>query len=81
MLFGTYEHNLDAKNRLFVPADFKELIEGKLTIRLNLSKHPHIDCFLEKDFEDITADEITTITADDIIIPETKKCEKRRIGF
>ena len=36
---------------------------------------------LEKDFENITADEITTITADDIIIPETKKCEKRRIGF
>ncbi len=36
---------------------------------------------LEKDFESITADEITTITADDIIIPEPKKCEKRRIGF
>jgi AAA+ superfamily predicted ATPase len=36
---------------------------------------------LEKDFDSITADEITTITADDIIIPETKKCEKRRIGF
>ena len=36
---------------------------------------------LEKDFDSITADEITTITADDIIIPEPKKCEKRRIGF
>ena len=36
---------------------------------------------LEKDFDSITADEITTITADDIVLPEPKKCEKRRIGF
>jgi hypothetical protein len=36
---------------------------------------------LEKDFETITTDEITTITADDIVIPEVKKTEKRRIGF
>ena len=33
---------------------------------------------LEKDFDSITADEITTITADDIVLPEPKKCEKRR---
>lgn len=36
---------------------------------------------LQKDFESITADEITTITADDIVIPESKKFEKIRIGF
>jgi hypothetical protein len=36
---------------------------------------------LEKDFEDITSDEITTITAEDIATPEQKKCETRRIGF
>ena len=36
---------------------------------------------LEKDFESITTDEITTITADDIVIPTVKKTEKRRIGF
>ena len=36
---------------------------------------------LEKDFETITTDEITTITADDIVIPTVKKTEKRRIGF
>jgi hypothetical protein len=36
---------------------------------------------LEKDFETITTDEITTITADDIVITEVKKTEKRRIGF
>lgn len=36
---------------------------------------------LEKDFENITTDEITTITADDIVISETAKSQKRRIGF
>ena len=36
---------------------------------------------LEKDFEAITTDEITTITADDIVIPEATKPQKRRIGF
>ena len=36
---------------------------------------------LEKDFESITADEITTITVDDIILPEDLKSQKRRIGF
>ena len=36
---------------------------------------------LEKDFESITSDEITTITAEDIVIPERKSGEIRRIGF
>ena len=36
---------------------------------------------LEKDFDDITSDEITTITAEDIVVPENEKREARRIGF
>lgn len=36
---------------------------------------------LEKSIEDISADDITTITADDIVLPEAKKQETRRIGF
>ncbi|MBQ9785492.1 MAG: AAA family ATPase [Clostridia bacterium] len=36
---------------------------------------------LTKDFESITADEIITITADDIAIPEVGGRPKRRIGF
>ena len=36
---------------------------------------------LEKDYESITSDEITTITEEDIVIPETKKGKMRRIGF
>ena len=36
---------------------------------------------LEKDFEEITAEEITTIKAEDIVVPDSKKSEIRRIGF
>lgn len=36
---------------------------------------------LEYDFEDITTEEITTIKAVDIVIPEEKIEEKRKIGF
>ena len=36
---------------------------------------------LEKDYDELTADDITTITADDIVIPELKTVEKRQIGF
>lgn len=37
---------------------------------------------LEKDFDSITDDDVITITAEDIVIPEPKrKEEKRRIGF
>ena len=36
---------------------------------------------IEKDCEAITSDEITTITEADIIIPEVKRDNSRRIGF
>ena len=37
---------------------------------------------IEKDFDSITTEDVITITADDIVIPEvTMKIEKRRIGF
>lgn len=55
---GTYEHSLDSKNRVFVPADFKSEIEGRLTFRFSMSKYPHIDCFLEEDFENVVKTEV-----------------------
>ena len=36
---------------------------------------------LEKDYDSITSDEITTITEEDIVITKAKKGEMRRIGF
>lgn len=55
---GTFEHNLDAKNRLFVPAEFKQNFSGRLTVRLKLSQYPRIECFLEEDFDGIVEKEI-----------------------
>ena len=36
---------------------------------------------LERDYDSISADEITTIIADDVVIPDKKANERRRIGF
>ena len=36
---------------------------------------------LEKDFDSITTEDVTTITAEDIVIPEASSPSKRRIGF
>lgn len=55
---GTFEHNLDAKNRLFVPAEFKQNFSGRLTVRLKLSQYPRIECFLEEDFDGVVEREI-----------------------
>ncbi|MBQ8028674.1 MAG: hypothetical protein IJ262_10910 [Clostridia bacterium] len=48
---GTFEHNLDTKNRFFVPVKFRELIGESFIVRVKLSKFPHIDCFSEEEFE------------------------------
>lgn len=45
------------------------------------SKMNQASRLLEKEFDSISAADVTTITADDIIIPTTKKTEKIRIGF
>jgi SpoVK/Ycf46/Vps4 family AAA+-type ATPase len=46
-----------------------------------LAKMNQASRLLEKDFDDITSDEITTIIAEDIVTPENKRNGSRRIGF
>lgn len=48
---GSFEHNLDSKNRLFVPAKFRERLGDSFVIRVKPSRHPHIECFTEEEFE------------------------------
>ncbi len=55
---GTYEYNLDSKNRLFVPAPFKELIGQTFIVRAKPGKYSHIDCFFTEKFEDAVNEEI-----------------------
>ena len=48
---GNYEHNMDAKNRLFVPAKFRDGLTGSFVIKVLASKYPCIQCFRRSDFE------------------------------
>ena len=45
------------------------------------AKMSQAERLLEKDFDSITPDEIITITAEDIVLPEEKKSATRKIGF
>ena len=45
------------------------------------SKMNQASRLLEKNFDDISANDVITITAEDIVIPEIKKTTKRQIGF
>lgn len=35
MLYGRYEHTVDAKNRVFVPAKYKEALDGSFKLTYN----------------------------------------------
>lgn len=50
--FGTYEYNLDSKNRLCLPAPFKEIIGDSLIIRATPGTKSHLECFFEDAFEE-----------------------------
>ena len=45
MLSGIYEHNIDGKNRVFVPAKFREIMGDDYTYKLCPSKYPSIQLF------------------------------------
>lgn len=57
---GNFEHNLDSKNRLFIPAKFREQLGDKFIIRVRPSTYPHIDCFREEDFPKIIEKEVSS---------------------
>ena len=52
MLVGTYEHNLDGKNRVFVPAKFREDLGEAFYYRFHSSKYPSIQLYSKQEFED-----------------------------
>ena len=51
---GSYEHNLDAKNRLFVPAKFREGLSGRFLIKAVVSAYPCIEAFRSDDYDAAT---------------------------
>ncbi len=49
MLIGTYEHNIDGKNRVFVPSKFRDEMGDDYVCRLCPSKYPSIQLY-KKDY-------------------------------
>lgn len=49
MFFGSYEHNLDAKGRLFIPSKFRSKIEGSVYITKGFDGC--LSIYTKKDFE------------------------------
>ncbi len=58
---GSYEHNLDTKNRLFVPAKFREDLGGRFLIKAVASAYPCIECFSKDDFYSATEAELAKV--------------------
>ncbi len=51
MLIGTYEHNLDGKNRVFVPVKFRDELGNNFIYKFHASKYPSIQLYSQKQFE------------------------------
>lgn len=51
VLIGTYEHNIDGKNRLFVPAKFRAILGSEFIFRVNRSKFPSIQLYSKAQFQ------------------------------
>lgn len=61
-LFGTYEHNLDGKNRVFVPAKFREQLGEEFVYRLYSSNYPVIQLYNRNEFNKKVAESLEGIT-------------------
>lgn len=51
MFVGTFEHNLDGKNRVFVPVKFREELGDNFIYKIFPSTHPSIQLFSKEAFE------------------------------
>lgn len=51
MFIGTYEHNLDGKNRVFIPAKFRNGLGDDFIYKIFPSEHPSIQLYSKEEFE------------------------------
>ena len=62
MFIGTYEHNLDGKNRVFVPAKFREELGDNFIYKIFLSNHPSIQLYSKDEFKKQFEDPVNGIS-------------------
>ena len=58
MLIGTYEHNLDGKNRVFIPAKFREELGETFYYTFYGSEYPSIQLYSKQGFKDALDEEL-----------------------
>ena len=64
MLIGTYEHNIDGKNRLFVPAKFRAILGNEFIFKVNRSKYPSIQLYSKAQFQKEVDEALRGVTAE-----------------
>ena len=62
VLIGTYEHNIDGKNRLFVPAKFRAILGNEFIFKVNRSKYPSIQLYSKAQFQKEVDEALAKIT-------------------
>lgn len=59
---GNYEHNLDSKNRMFMPVKLRDQLGDSFIIRVKPDEFPRIECFTEEAFDKKIEAELNGVT-------------------
>ena len=64
VLIGTYEHNIDGKNRLFVPAKFRAVLGSEFIFKICRSKYPSVQLYSKAQFQKEVDEALRGVTAE-----------------
>ena len=64
VLVGTYEHNIDGKNRLFVPAKFRAVLGSEFIFKVCRSKYPSVQLYSKAQFQKEVDEALAGVTAE-----------------
>lgn len=64
VLIGTYEHNIDGKNRLFVPAKFRAVLGSEFIFKICRSKYPSVQLYSRAQFQKEVDEALKGVTAE-----------------
>lgn len=64
VLIGTYEHNIDGKNRLFVPAKFRAVLGNEFIFKICRSKYPSVQLYSRDQFRKEVDEALKGVTAE-----------------
>ena len=53
MLMGEFQHNIDKKGRVFIPAKFREELGGEIVVSKSLDSSPCLFVFTKQEWDSI----------------------------